>query len=207
MANLTAHCGLVTLDQKSSVVAVLAEPKHKNETPAGTSDTELDDFESMKSLDDTALESETFPRAFNKAQRQLLQRPRSSLQRTCRPQAKLREWQQGSLRTQQKHRSEDSVDTQMVSVHFAVCVFISMKVMPRFGYAFSRRDDEILKKMCEEYGPKVAIYFAFLNSYATSTGLCACRFTWWLGSWWLGWVVYLRCLGLLGSWRRACGGL
>ena len=48
-----------------------------------------------------------------------------------------------------------------------------LELTPDLAYAFTHRDDDILQRMQDEYGPKVGIYFAFLNCYTTSTGMLA----------------------------------
>ena len=49
----------------------------------------------------------------------------------------------------------------------------SFELVPELAHGFTHRDDDILKEMQNEYGPKVGIYFAFLNCYTTSAGMMA----------------------------------
>lgn len=192
--NQTARLGFVTLDQESSVAAVLAAFEAEADV-------------SIEKLKDTALEiAQTFPRAFNKAREAAIAKAAELAAGTpagapADLTAKLREWQQVAPRTQRKHKSEDSVSTPNGFCSFlpCACSFSIRKLCGGMAYAFSRRDDEILKKMCEEYGPKVAIYFAFLNSYTTSMGLLALvGSTLFVLARILDRIVYLRWLGLVG---------
>ena len=79
------------------------------------------------------------------------------------------------------------------------CCNSLLELLPEIMYAFQHRDDEILGQLKDEYGPKVSIYFAFLNSYTTSTGMLAffgvCTF---MIGYAIDWLSYLRILSAVG---------
>lgn len=184
--------GLVTLDSEDCVQAVLA---------AFDSGLDL----SLERLADTARDfTRNHPRDFNEACAKATAKAAAKLATktdamTAERKAKLRKWQPPDQRTSGKRESDTPAASGFCSVLRCQCAFSPRDLCSEFAHAFSHRDDDILTKMCEEYGPKVAIYFAFLNSYTTSTGLLAV-----VGSvlfvlaWTLEWLAYLRCLGIIG---------
>jgi hypothetical protein len=192
-AEPTTCCGLVTLDHQKSVDVVMAEFE---KVVSAENQSSL----SLERLKDAVKEfSGSHPRAFKEARRASTAKA-AQLAETVeshRINGKLDKWKdpetvhpQSSTDTQRRANSGDE------QTH---CCDSVLETAPALVHAFQHRDDDILEKMQDEYGPKVAIYFAFLNSYTTSTGaLAIIGLVLFVLARTLEWLTYLRVLGLVG---------
>ena len=177
----SSRSAIVTLDQQEAVDLVLESASNAGSVPSWT----------VTKLDSKAF-SRALPRVYKVARAKATAK---ALQGKSAKANRLSAWEAPSDAVQrageEKQGMKDGVLGRAVS--FVV------DVVPEIAFAFQHRDDAILEEMKDELGPKVSIYFAFLNCYTTSTGLLAV-----LGALVMilvhnvEWLTYLRILSVFG---------
>lgn len=179
----SSRSAIVTLDHQDAVDLVLQRASNAGRVPALT----------ITKLDSKAF-SRARPRVYKAARAKATAKALQGKSVT-KNSRRLSAWEAPQDAVEPSEEEEQDVKDGL----WDKAVSFVVDVVPEIAFAFQHRDDAILEEMKDEYGPKVSIYFAFLNCYTTSIGLLGVLGMFVMISVYTNeWLTHLRILSLFG---------